>query len=521
MLSALKTDLKHILKLIGLAIPFFVLLFMFFPRFPPLWHIPLASDQAVTGISDRMSPGDIAELSQSSELAFRVLIDLKKLQPQQSLYWRAMVLDRYDGQTWTAHEANQNLKHFNQKIDLSQAVEYQYLPAEMRQPWVMALEKSIPNERRLSLHQDGSIRLNRLVQSNQPIALVWLGGEKQAQIRDAVLHPQQYQALASFPAQLDPQARQLARQLFEKSEYDPERYIKNVINWYRAHDFVYSLKPGVLGQNRIDEFLFKSKQGFCEHYASSFVLLMRYVGIPARVVVGYQGGQAAPDGQSWEVRQLDAHAWTEVWLNGAWQRIDPTAIIAPQRLDLGMQNYISNDQAVLGDTQFSALKYQHYALLKNLRIWSDYASFQWQNKVVGYDSARQHRWLRKLGLDSSYAYGLLIMGGLMLIGVLYALMIQYRRHCKNTELDKIMARFSKQLDVNQRKHSYETFQQWITRLSSNQAMDAQARQIIQHYQKIVYLDQKDKSTVKTLDDLLKDYAIVLKVQKKTCQQIEK
>ena len=100
--------------------------------------------------------------------------------------------------------------------------------------------------------------------------------------------------------------------MFQKSGRLPDQYVRNILQWYKNNDFVYTLTPGLLGENRIDEFLFQSRQGFCEHYASSFAMLMRYAGIPARVVIGYQGGQLALDRASWEVRQLDAHAWTEV-----------------------------------------------------------------------------------------------------------------------------------------------------------------------------------------------------------------
>lgn len=510
-MSALNTDLKLILKFIGYAFPFFIVLFLFFPRFPPLWHIPLSTDEAVTGISDRMSPGDIAELSQSSELAFRVLVDLKKLPPQHALYWRAMVLDHYDGRTWTGYSFNQPLKVLNQDIDLKNTINYQYLPADMSQRWIMSLEKSIPNERRFSLHQDDAITANRLIQRNQPIQLTWLGEQPSNSIQSREFSPQQYQALASYPQHLDPQAQQLAKLLFKQSDYDSERYIQKVIDWYRNNDFVYSLKPGVLGQHRIDEFLFERKQGFCEHYASSFVMLMRYVGIPSRVVVGYQGGQAAPDQNSWEVRQLDAHAWTEVWLNGQWKRIDPTAVIAPQRLDMGMQNYISNDQQVLGDEQFSALKYQQYALLKNLRIWSDYASFQWQNKVVGYDSDQQQQWLKRLGLNSNYRYGLLMIGSMLMLGFIYGIWMYYRRYTQSSELDRIIARFSQQLTPEQHRQQSESFQHWLNRLSQhNDHLSELKDKIIQNYQKIVYLDQTDNLTLSALKKLLKEYAIVLK-----------
>ena len=304
--NQLKNDLKQIMKVVAIATPFFIVLFMFFPRLPPLWAIPIQNDQATTGMSDTMSPGDIAQLSQSSALAFRIVADMQKLPSRSALYWRAMVLDQYDGKTWRSSFFNQRIKH----VDLgTQPVQYQYLPADEQSQWIMGLEYSTPQERYLQLYQDDSIRPSRLVKRNQPIQLFWLGRNAPNSV---ALSQRELEFNRKVELSRDPKTQQLAQQLFTQSQSQPEQYIQTVLAWYRKNDFVYTLTPGTLGGDRTDQFLFSSRKGFCEHYAASFVMLMRYAGIPARVVVGYQGGQWAPDGNSWEVRQLDAHAWTEV-----------------------------------------------------------------------------------------------------------------------------------------------------------------------------------------------------------------
>ena len=528
-LSAARHDIGHIFKFIGLAVPFFIILFLFFPRFPPLWHVPIASDQGVTGISDRMSPGDIAELSQSSALAFRIIADLKQLPAQHELYWRAMVLDEYDGTTWTSHVSNQYSFQINRQNLDSQGIRYQYLAADQRQKWVTGLEKTIPLERRLNLHQDYSITPNRLVQRNQPISLLWVGQDfnnLNLELNDA-----QKKRYTLYPQHLDQQAQALAKRLFDQSQSDPNRYVENVIQWYRQQQFKYSLQPGRLGSHRVDEFLFKSKEGFCEHYASSFVMLMRYVGIPSRVVVGYQGGQAAPDEQSWEVRQLDAHAWTEVFLNQQWIRVDPTSIIAPQRLDLGMQNYLSNDQSAFGDEQFSNFKYQQFSALKQLRIWSDYASFQWQDKVVGFDSERQKKWMSLLGIKSNYAYGILIIAGLFAIGVIYYLVWRFRTFNQQTRINRILNRFAQKLSADQHNRKGESFKSWMLRLAheaslteSNMVIDenfdlsSELGMLTNLHHEIVYLNQDSKENLDQFEFLLNRYTNILKMHKKTCQK---
>ena len=528
-LSAARHDIGHIFKFIGLAVPFFIILFLFFPRFPPLWHVPIASDQGVTGISDRMSPGDIAELSQSSALAFRIIADLKQLPAQHELYWRAMVLDEYDGTTWTSHVSNQYSFQINRQNLDSQGIRYQYLAADQRQKWVTGLEKTIPLERRLNLHQDYSITPNRLVQRNQPISLLWVGQDFNNV--NLELNDVQKKRYTLYPKHLDQQAQALAKRLFDQSQSDPNRYVENVIQWYQQQQFKYSLQPGRLGNHRVDEFLFKSKEGFCEHYASSFVMLMRYVGIPARVVVGYQGGQAAPDEQSWEVRQLDAHAWTEVFLNQQWIRVDPTSIIAPQRLDLGMQNYLSNDQSAFGDEQFSNFKYQQFSALKQLRIWSDYASFQWQDKVVGFDSERQKKWMSLLGIKSNYAFGILIIAGLFAIGVIYYLVWRFRTFNQQTRINRILNRFAQKLSADQHNRKGESFKSWMLRLAheaflteSNMVIDenfdlsAELGMLTNLHHEIVYLNQDSKENLDQFEFLLNRYTNILKMHKKTCQK---
>ena len=528
-LSAARHDIGHIFKFIGLAVPFFIILFLFFPRFPPLWHVPIASDQGVTGISDRMSPGDIAELSQSSALAFRIIADLKQLPAQHELYWRAMVLDEYDGTTWTSHVSNQYSFQINRQNLDSQGIRYQYLAADQRQKWVTGLEKTIPLERRLNLHQDYSITPNRLVQRNQPISLLWVGQDFNNV--NLELNDVQKKRYTLYPQHLDHKAQALAKRLFDQSQSDSNRYVENVIQWYQQQQFKYSLQPGRLGNHRVDEFLFKSKEGFCEHYASSFVMLMRYVGIPARVVVGYQGGQAAPDEQSWEVRQLDAHAWTEVFLNQQWIRVDPTSIIAPQRLDLGMQNYLSNDQSAFGDEQFSNFKYQQFSALKQLRIWSDYASFQWQDKVVGFDSERQKKWMSLLGIKSNYAYGILIIAGLFAIGVIYYLVWRFRTFNQQTRINRILNRFAQKLSADQHNRKGESFKSWMLRLAheaflteSNMVIDenfdlsAELGMLTNLHHEIVYLNQDSKENLDQFEFLLNRYTNILKMHKKTCQK---
>ena len=482
---ALRQDAKHVIKFVGLALPFFVLLFIFFPRLPPLWHIPIPENKAVTGMSDSMSPGDIAKLSQSSHLAFRIIGDVRQLPKRSELYWRAMVLDQYDGQKWTSSFINQQRISDDTltQISTSKKWNYQYLPADAAIPWIMGLEYSQPLERRYQLRQDWSIQAYRQVQRVEPISLQWMGN---VQLTQTKLSNVQRSINLKAPEQIDLKAQQFAQQLFKQSNANPNRYIQNVLQWYRNNGFSYTLQPGLLGQHRIDEFLFQSKQGFCEHYASSFAMLMRYVGIPARIVVGYQGGQLSPDAKSWEVRQLDAHAWTEVFVDGRWKRYDPTAKIAPQRIEQGMQDLMSQDASVWGES--SRWNVQRYSVLNKIRIWSDYASYQWQSKVVGYNAETQRGWLQKLGLQSSYSLVLLIMISISGLVLLYWWVIFWRKRAQTSEYDMVVQSFYRSLTAEQRKQNAETVNQWLLRLAREVKPEQQVlfHQAADSYQQMRY-----------------------------------
>ncbi|UDM39197.1 DUF3488 and transglutaminase-like domain-containing protein [Acinetobacter haemolyticus] len=512
--GAWQSDAKHVAKFLILALPFFILLFVFFPRLPPLWAIPIPVQKSVTGMSDSMSPGDIAELSQSSSLAFRIIGDMNQLPDRNDLYWRAMVLDQYDGKTWTSSFVNekpvaiQNLK--NGKYSFN----YQYLAADPHVMWVMGLEQSRPLQQNYQLKQDGRITPVRQILQNQPIVLRWLGN---AQSQEQTLYKTGFLQLINtkIPEHLDEQSRQFAFEMFKRSGQQPERYVSNILQWYKNNGFAYTLNPGLLGENRIDEFLFQSRRGFCEHYASSFALLMRYVGIPARVVVGYQGGQLAPDRASWEVRQLDAHAWTEVLLHGKWQRIDPTAIIAPQRIDGGMQNYIESDRSILGNKE-QKWRYRQFAVMKNLRIWSDYASYQWQSKVVGYDAEKQQGWLSTLGIKNAYASSIIMLLSILLVVAVYFIWIFYRSSRSVSAYERAIQQFSKQLEFNLRKQPAETFYSWMLRLAERAEQDQQQifTQTAQHYQQQHYSLMQNHQQIKQFRKMLKTCANTLKNNRK-------
>lgn len=506
-------DAQHVGKLIIFAIPFFILLFLFFPRLPPLWHIPIPDDSSVTGLSDTMSPGDIAKLSQSSELAFRIEGDMQQLPERSELYWRALVLDQYDGKTWTSNFMNQQPVQQADYKNLPTKMSYQYLPADARMKWVTALEKSYPQQNRYALRMDWSVVPFRPNARIAPISMQWIGDDPVNGMDNNISELIKSENLKT--PSTDIQTRQFAQQLFNKSNKNQEQYIENVLNWYKSNGFVYTLSPGILGTNRVDEFLFQSRQGFCEHYASSFVMLMRYVGIPARIVVGYQGGQLSLDGETWEVRQLDAHAWAEVYLNNQWVRYDPTSIIVPERIYNGMQNMISANQGVLGDGQ-SQWKYQKFNLINTVRTWSDYLGYQWQSKVVGYDVEAQRNWFARIGLKNTDSAVIVLIFGIFTIVGGYFIALKFSQYRQRDPVLRAFHKMSNKLPSGYRKGISEPIPIWLKRVSNVLPKNhvAMFEKCIIAYEQYQYLDKNKKNDISELLNLVNSCADVLKKEQK-------
>ncbi|MCH4247259.1 MAG: DUF3488 and transglutaminase-like domain-containing protein [Acinetobacter populi] len=509
---------KTVGKLLLIAMPIMVVLFLFFPRLPPLWSMPTSNQQAKTGVSDEISPGDIARLSQSSELAFRVIFPMPhSMPPKSQLYWRAMVLEDFNGLKWTQNDRNKYAAFVQQK-DLSnpksilpvwyqlpdrtqrfQAIDYQMIIEPTFQNWTYALDYSIAAQP-LQLKPDLSIQLPfpltrrrqfefKLLQPN-PVANFEISEE----LRKRNL---------ALPAQANPQTKAFSEQLWHQSGENPQRYAQRILNWIGQENFSYTLSPPLLNGDRIDDFLFRTHAGFCEHYASAFVNLMRMAGIPARVVVGYQGGQAAPDGQTWEVRQLDAHAWTEVWFKDqGWVRIDPTAAIAAERIEQGMQNYAQNS-SLFGDAHFNRLQSQW---LTQARIWADYVNYQWQSKVVGFDQNKQRNWLQRFSIENlSQQLMLLLLAIISIIGTVIWYLSRSQR-VPQSKLDRALQQLSKRLNhVKLQRLENEPVLSWLKRIQQHSGVDERLTKIMQLYTQHTYINNLSKAELKQLIDLIGKY----------------
>lgn len=462
------------------ALPLLVVLFLFFPRLPPLWSVQLSGQQAVTGVSDSMSPGDFANLGQSTELAFRVEFADER-PPQQQLYWRGLVFSDFDGVTWRpASQKNQWSSRlqapawiqnaFATVPDESRAapVNYKVILEPTQQNWLFGLD--YPFSQQPDINTTSEFTLSK----DQPVTQQLRYDVLQfAQMRiDPILTEASRRENLALPNEGNPQARALAKQLFEQSGSDPVRYIAAIEQWINRTEFRYTLSPPRLNTNRIDEFLFETKAGFCEHYSSSFTFMLRAAGIPARVVAGYQGGEPSRNGNVWEVRQMDAHAWTEVWLEGqGWVRVDPTAFVAPERVEQGM-NTMTEQQgaAMFGNGASAQISYQQYQMLQTLRRLSDQASYYWQKDVVGYDQDKQVDSLLKwFNISSIMQQIIWLATSAVSVMAILVFVIWYRRRKRWHPADLPLAQLSKRVAKHDKllaRNDNEGQLAWLERLAS-------------------------------------------------------
>jgi transglutaminase-like putative cysteine protease len=462
------------------ALPLLVVLFLFFPRLPPLWSVQLSGQKATTGVSDSMSPGDFANLGQSTELAFRV--EFTDDRPsQQELYWRGLVFSDFDGITWRQSPQQRAWQPtlpiptwienaFSTVPDAVKAAPntYQIILEPTQQNWLFGLDYPF------ALQQDVSITSDFTLLKDQPVTqqLRYDVAQFAPMQIDNVLTDEVRRLNLSLPNKGNPQARALAQQLFAQSGSDPVRYMAAIERWINQTDFRYTLSPPRLNNNRIDEFLFDTKAGFCEHYSSSFTFMMRAAGIPARVVAGYQGGEPSRNGNVWEVRQMDAHAWTEVWLEGqGWVRVDPTAFVAPERVEQGMDALTQAQGATMfGDGTGAQISYQQYQMLQTLRRLSDQASYYWQKDVVGYDQDKQADSLLKwFNIRSMMQQIIWLTASAVIIMAILVFVIWQRRRKRWHPADLPLAHLSKRLGKNNNalaRHESEGQLAWLDRLAT-------------------------------------------------------
>jgi len=378
------SDLAFSLRLLALAAPVAIAFFLFFPRWAsPLWGVPESTLDAKSGLSDSMSPGSIQSLFMDDSPAFRVTFDSPFPGPS-DLYWRGPVFWQYQDNTWSSNFFSRNLPP-------------EILPDETRARWRYTVQLE-PNERNwlfalnypVMAPPDTRISIDFQLRRLQPVLQLfqYRMASNPEFVDTPVLKETLRKLLLEVPEDLNPETRELMT-LWRAETADDRKLIQRVLEYFREQKFYYSLDAPLLGRDAVDDFLFNTRTGFCEHYASAFAVMMRMAGIPSRVVTGYLGGWYSEFGDYLLVRQSDAHAWTEVWLESeGWTRVDPTAAVSPQRILEGAREALNSPRHFLD-----------FKWVRSLRNGFDLMEQRWNEWVIEFGARNQARLFSAFGLD--------------------------------------------------------------------------------------------------------------------------
>ncbi|WPL19344.1 Protein-glutamine gamma-glutamyltransferase [Thiorhodovibrio winogradskyi] len=420
----LRTAGRRALVLSAQAVPLAALLFVLFPRLDsPLWSLGLERERAKTGVSDSLELGNFSELVRSGAVAFHAYFDQPLPVEPSQLYWRGPVLWQTDGRGWEPgddalmDELPADIEPLGERLDYAIVME----PTEQR--WIFALDLPLAAPADARLTRDARLVAKERLQELKRFEL-----RSALKYRSLALTPPERELALEVPERMiTPRMRLLVGEWREQGG-GARAIVARALAHINQEAFRYTLRPPPLGANPVDDFLFETRAGYCEHYASSFALLMRLADIPARLVVGYLGAERNPLGGHYLVRQSDAHAWAEVWLeDSGWTRVDPTAAVAPERVDNDAELADLGGAAPLRFrvTRDSALG----RLAHSLRLLVDAGNAAWNNWVVNFSSTRQQRLLEALGLEHLGTYGLVLglaSGGAALMLLLHALLARRR-----------------------------------------------------------------------------------------------
>lgn len=417
-------SLRLSLSLLLQGVPIMVALFLFFPRLSaPLWSLGLDQQRAVTGLSDSVSPGSISELIRSRAVALRVDFE-GAVPPPRLRYWRGPVMWDSDGASWFRGEPL--VQGGVEYTAMGEPIDYSVTLEPGGDMWLLALDLPRAPPPKASLEPGFELIADKPVTRRLRYQV-----RSYLHYNTGDLPENERRRALQLPANITSRMKQLV-QLWQGDAKDKNAGHAAVVNlalrYFRQQPFYYTLYPPLLEDNPVDEFLFESRRGFCEHYASSFVTLMRVAGIPARLVTGYQGGEINPLGGHLVVRQSDAHAWAEVWLDGAgWVRIDPTAAVAPERVERPFEIDYDDAGIVGSPIQFSLVESGLLTrLARQFRLGRDAVNASWHRWVLGYSKQKQGRIMDLLGLGFAKGAIVAIAASLLVVISLTGALLWYR-----------------------------------------------------------------------------------------------
>jgi len=368
-------------KMLLQTAPLMIILFVIFPRLDPLWNVPQSAGKtAETGLSDTMNPADLVEITNSGAKTFKVIFADNILPPKKQLYWRAMTYENYSGREWQQMRSYISIRD-NIRIK-GKMLDYQVIMEPHYKHWLFSIAPGFTYDE--NIRMSGDFRLYRVSPVTQIFQYNVLSYPDA--LREPNIHPHRLKQNLQLPKKGNPKTRNFAQNLAQTYE-NSEDIVNAIIKHLRQNGFKYSLQPGLLAQDNIDDFFFNTKNGFCAHYAEAMTFILRAAGVPARVVAGYQGGDWNKSGNFLQVRQSDAHAWVEYWVQDlGWQQIDPTFAIAPNRINLGLTDALAGNEASIAQT---LRELGENNLIKSFTDKWDALNHQWQIKILSYQSERQ------------------------------------------------------------------------------------------------------------------------------------
>lgn len=389
------------------AAPLVALLFVLFPRINTGLRFDFRVNRsASTGFSDRISPGSIAALANSSDIAFRAEFPGSKPPPLGPMYWRGAVMWHCDGMEWRAPYVPTSISGSTRQFPSGNPIRQRITLAPHGARWMFALDRpfEIPPGAILARGDClSSVQIIRKARRYEVVSSPRADGKK--------LTPGERREALELPTSISPAVRELA-QSWATQNTNPRGIVNSALQFFRTQNFRYSLTPGEYRKNDLDQFLFHRRVGFCEHYAASFATLMRLAGIPARVVVGYLGGEYNDLGHFFLVRQADTHAWCEVWLSeSGWTRVDPTSVVAPGRASLDLTSFlerrIASGQMEARQSAFLT-RFGRSALFTNLRLAFETLSYEWDTRLLAFDADVQEVLLDSIGLANRGRFVLIV-----------------------------------------------------------------------------------------------------------------
>jgi transglutaminase-like putative cysteine protease len=507
--NTMRKQLKTISILSLQALPIGVLMFLVLPQLSPLWHTPKAKG-AQTGLSEQITPGDIAALSQSSELAFRATFeDTPPIARQR--YWRAIVMEDFDGKTWKVHPYRQKVREY--QLETKQQFEpkltgpffnYEVIAEPTYQPWLFALDIAVPANAQSSrniMQSSDFLLFNR-----QPVVSKYQYAVRSypEALASQTLTTADKQINLSLPKKGNKRTQEWVNKLRAQHQ-DNTKFVEAVLSHFIDNPFVYTLRPDVMLVDPVDRFLFDKQAGFCSHYASALAYSLRLGGIPARIVTGYQGGELVENtGKSpyLSIYQYDAHAWVETWGdNSGWQRIDPTALVSPDRIEFGLQQAMQEEGSFLADSPFALARLTNIAWLNNIRLFLADIDYNWSRWVLGFNSDKQ-RDLFKSILGKLTPERLSILGVGIVLSIALLLSLFFLPHWLQNRLVTTQRLYLKALNAFEKAGTQRATWQGPSAFSQQiserypHKVSVPFSQLTQYYLRLTYQNKQDPKTTK-------------------------